>query len=116
MADREALMGSMKFYRQNSHRPVLNMAGALIVCLLIFTACNVEMNDQKKYEPLEPSTFFNDGKSSRELVPNTVARGELRTDTLFYAGMENDKLTTMFPFTLTQAVFDRGRERYNVFC
>lgn len=110
----------MKLYCQNKDCHVANVAYvacALLFGLILFTACgNPEMNDQKKYTPLEPSTFFDDGKSARELMPNTVARDALRTDTLLYAGMENGKLTTTFPFTITQAVLARGQERYNIFC
>src|SRR5215210_2967276 len=97
-------------------KKVIAIAG-LLWCLLILVACgNSEMDNQKKYEPLEPSTFFTDGKSARELVPNTVARGKLETDTLLYAGLENDKLAETFPFTITQAVLSRGQQRYDIFC
>ena len=90
---------------------------ALFCCLFILTACgNPEMNDQKKYEPLEPSAFWDDGKSARELMPNTVALGNLRTDTLLYAGLENGQPAATFPFTVTETVLQRGQERYNIFC
>ncbi|CAN5767360.1 cytochrome c [soil metagenome] len=97
-------------------KKVIAIAG-LFCCLLFLIACgNPEMKDQKKYEPLEPSTFYPDGKSARELMPNTVARGDLRTDTLLYAGLENGKLAETFPFTITQGVLARGQQRYNIFC
>ena len=107
-------------YHQNTKSHVAKVSygvGAFLCCLFILTACgNPEMNDQKKYEPLEPSIFFADGKSAREVMPNTVARDDLRTDTLLYAGLENGKPTETFPFTITQSVLLRGQERYNIFC
>ncbi len=113
-------MLSTKIYWQNKVYHTANVtyvACALLFGLLILTACgNSEMKDQKKYEPLEPNAFFADGKSARELAPNTVARGQLRTDTLLYNGLIDDKPAETFPFTLTQPVLQRGQERYNIFC
>ncbi len=47
-------------------------------CLLPFAfflaACRQDMQDQPRYEPLEPSRFFADGQSSRPLVEGTVSR------------------------------------------
>jgi hypothetical protein len=74
------------------------------------------MKDQKKYEPLEPSALFADGKSARDLMPNTVARNQLRTDALLYGGLEDGKPAETFPFTITQAVLQRGQERFGIFC
>jgi mono/diheme cytochrome c family protein len=44
------------------------------------------MADQPSYKPLDPSTFFPDGRSARPLVSGTVARGHLRTDLHLFAG------------------------------
>jgi len=116
----DAIMLSLKLFCSKRNWPVghvTRVAGALVFCLLLLTGCgNPEMKDQKKYEPLEPSVFFNDGKSARELLPNTVAQGAVRTDSLLYAGLENGKVATSFPFTITQTVLLRGQERYNIFC
>jgi hypothetical protein len=38
------------------------------------------MHDAPRYDPLESSTFFRDGRSARNLVANTVSRGSLRED------------------------------------
>ena len=51
------------------------------------------MYDQEKYEPLERSTFFADGLSYREQIPETVARGQLRLDTHFYEGKVGGELS-----------------------
>ncbi|MCS6926549.1 MAG: cytochrome c [Candidatus Binatia bacterium] len=91
------------------------MRGLLLGCLLL-VACQQEMATQPSYRPLEPSTFFADGRAARPLVPGTVARGQLKTDTHFYAGQVNGQFVDTFPFPVTRAVLERGQERYNIYC
>ncbi len=74
------------------------------------------MHDAPRYEPLEASTFFGDGRGSRTLVANTVPRGGLREDEHLYAGKIDGQLADMFPMPVTADVMARGRERFNVFC
>ena len=104
------------------------------------------MAQQPSYHhPLQPSSFFADGRSARPLVPGTVARDHLRTDTHFFTGKRRQtedwlRLTTLvgagstnlvgvvaaaatetipvdtFPFPITQDVMRRGQERYMIYC
>ncbi len=76
------------------------------------------MHDQPKYQPLEATSFFNDGRSSRPLVPDTVARGadELREDAHLYTGKSNGVAAETFPFPISADVMVRGRERYGIYC
>jgi len=74
------------------------------------------MHDAPRYEPLEASPFFADGRSSRMLVANTVARGMLREDEHLYEGKIDGQLTGIFPMPVTAEVMARGRERFDVFC
>lgn len=74
------------------------------------------MHDAPRYEPLEASSFFTDGRSARTLVANTVPRGTLREDEHLYQGTINGQLTDMFPMPVDAALMARGRERFNVFC
>ena len=60
--------------------------GLVFLLLCAITGCRQDMHDQPKYETLEASTFFPDGRASRPLVPGTVARGQLREDTHLYEG------------------------------
>ena len=46
--------------------------------VLAAVACQQQMAAQPSYKPLDPSAFFADGRSARDLVPGTVARGHLR--------------------------------------
>jgi cytochrome c553 len=85
------------------------------VALLLF-GCRLDMHVQPKYLPYEPTDFFGDGRSERQPVPGTVARGQLRLDELMFTGRENGVVVDKFPFPITKADLDRGRERYNVYC
>jgi hypothetical protein len=74
------------------------------------------MYDQPRYEPLEQSTFFADGRSARPLEPNTVARGQLRTDEHLTTGKTGGAHAETFPFLISRETLMRGQERYNIFC
>jgi len=87
-----------------------------IAMALLLVGCTQEMMDQARYEPLEPTDFFKDGRSSRPLVEGTVARGQLRLDTHLFEGIVNDEFVDEFPFPITREVIERGRERYDIFC
>jgi cytochrome c553 len=91
----------------------------VIGCLAAITSlfgCRLDMHIQPKYLPYEPTSFFADGRSERQPVPGTVARGQLRLDELFYTGRENGVVANKFPFPITRADLDRGRERFNIYC
>jgi mono/diheme cytochrome c family protein len=74
------------------------------------------MHDQPKYIPLRESTFFADGGSARAPVAGTVARGQLRDDTLLYTGKVGTEDAPVFPFPIDAQVMARGRERYDIYC
>lgn len=88
----------------------------LLPLLLLLTACREDMQNQPRFKPLRKSDFFEDGRSSREPVFGTVARGDLREDSYFYTGMVNGEPGNYMPFAATQDVLERGRERYNIYC
>ena len=89
---------------------------ALIVGCLMLAGCRQDMHDAPRYDPLEASTFFSDGRGSRSLVPNTVPRGLLREDEHLYQGKIDGQLANSFPMPITDDLMARGRERFNVFC
>jgi hypothetical protein len=92
-------------------------AGVVLVLALAGAGCRQDMHDQPKYQPFEASAFFADGRASRPRVPGTVARGQLYEDALFHTGAEADgAFTTVFPFAITRAVLERGRERFDIYC
>lgn len=85
------------------------------LCLPV-AGCRSEMYDQPRYEALEPSGFFRDGKSARPLVEGTIAQGQLSMDEHFYAGKQNGELVNTFPFPITPEILQRGQERFNIYC
>jgi hypothetical protein len=64
------------------------------------------MATQPSYRPYDPSTFFEDGRSERPLVPGTVARGQLRTDLHLFAGRRPDLVRSPnFPAAIVATAF-----------
>jgi mono/diheme cytochrome c family protein len=93
------------------------LTGWLALSLLVGLAgCRTDMYDQPKYEPYDPSSTFADGTSSRQILSGTVARGQLRADTLYYEGKIDGKDADVFPFPIDEATLETGRERYTIFC
>jgi hypothetical protein len=89
----------------------------LLFLLLLATGCRRDMFNQPSSKPLEQSQFFRDNEmASRPLVPNTVARGQLREDEAFYNGKIGTNLLVVFPLPITHDVLLRGQERFNIYC
>ena len=93
------------------------MRAVLFMSLSIATVgCRLDMHDQPRYEPYESSEFLPDESAALTPVPGTVARGQLREDPLLYTGMLDGKQAEVFPFDITRADLERGRERYDIYC
>jgi mono/diheme cytochrome c family protein len=88
--------------------------GACIV--LTLSACRQDMHNQPKYVTYRSSEFFKDGLSARPQVVGTVAQDQLHADTYLYTGRIGTKEGDQFPFPITEAVMERGRERYDIYC
>jgi Cytochrome C oxidase, cbb3-type, subunit III len=107
-------------HRVRIHSP--RMAGLrglglwLAVCVVGFAGCTQEMAEQPRYDPLEPSAFFDDGRSARHLIPGTVARGFLHLEEHLYTGRVAGELMDSLPFALTRQLLARGQERYDIYC
>lgn len=95
-------------------RPAL----AVVIGLSVLggAACRRDMQDQPKYKNLRGSAFFDDKRSARPVVEDTVARGFLYADQRFLTGKENGQPIATLPVPLTRELLDRGRERYGIFC
>jgi mono/diheme cytochrome c family protein len=74
------------------------------------------MHDQPRQKPLARSEFFDDHRSARPLVPGTVARGQLREDTVFFTGKEGSEFTKTLPLPVTPELLARGRTEFQTFC
>ena len=90
--------------------------GAIVFASAALAGCRQDMHDAPRYTALQASAFFTNGASSRMLLANTVARGQLREDEQFYTGKVNGQPATEFPMPITAEVMARGQERFNVFC
>jgi hypothetical protein len=83
-------------------------------CLIFGAGCDYlrqDMANQPKNKALSPSPFFEDGRSERPLIENTVARGSLADDALFVPKDSNN-----FPLPVNLALVERGEQRYKIFC
>lgn len=90
---------------------------ALVLAASLASGCRRDMFHQPISKPLEPSDFFLDNHmASRPLVPHTIARGHLEANDAYYRGMVGSNLVTTFPFPITTAVMERGRERFEIYC
>ena len=110
---------STSFHRPVARRrnPAMALQWATIAFLgVLMAGCRLDMHIQPKYRALDPSTFFNDGRAARPVVPGTVAHGELRTDELLYAGKINGQVANVFPFPITMKDLKRGQQRFNIYC
>jgi Cytochrome C oxidase, cbb3-type, subunit III len=97
-------------------RARLRGVASLAALAMLLAGCRLDMHIQPKYVTEQPTDFFGDGRSERQPVPGTVARGQLRIDELLYTGKINGVVANQFPFPITRADLERGRERYNIYC
>src|SRR5437763_6239564 len=91
---------------------------ALLAATLLTIGCSrLDMQDQPKYRPQRPSNFFADGRSERQPVEGTVARGQLNEDPAFYEGKDSTgKDVEAFPIAVDKTVILRGQNRYDIYC
>ena len=96
-----------------------------------------DMNWQPKFKSDQPDDQFPDGRANRGEITNTVARGWLEDDELFFHGLDHsdagDSWTTGFPktypetptlapdlrgqpFVVDMRLLERGRNRFNIYC
>jgi cbb3-type cytochrome c oxidase subunit III len=110
------LKSSAQFASERGALARFSAVALLAAAALLFAGCRMDMHIQPKYLPYDPTTFFDDGRSERQPVPGTVARGHLRLDELLYSGRENGVESNRFPFPITHEDLERGRQRYNIYC
>lgn len=85
--------------------------------ITFFAGCERnDMHNQPRHEPLEASTMFADGMSSRPLIPGTIARGGLVPNNMRFAGMAEGPTPETFPFEITKADLIRGKQRFDIYC
>ena len=90
-------------------------------CLALLAGCaEQEMDQQPKYQrPYQESEFFADGRSSRPLLPGTVARGHAGTNRPYSEGKSTGDLLIdeiPAPLKVDRKFLARGQQRYNIYC
>ena len=97
------------------------------VLLAAFTGCYQEMAEQPRIDPLAVSPLSTRVAGARQPVPGTVARGHRIDQEAMYDNVqatgrgEDGELVNDLPQSLTegqnmQALLERGRQRYEIFC
>lgn len=111
----------------------------------LLPACQQKMASQPSYRPDRTNPILPGGRVNQQLVPGTVARGHLRTDLHYFAGLkpgaekqrrfredivaqwdplgvlnfaygEEADFVDTFPFPVTRQVVEHGRDRFMIFC
>lgn len=78
---------------------------------------NMNMDQQPRKEAQEQNNFFEDGRSMRQPVEGTVARGFRKADLAYYEGVDaNGEWIAESPVDFTQSFLYRGKERYEIYC
>jgi mono/diheme cytochrome c family protein len=95
---------------------VLKASRWLVLVLLCVAGCRQDMHDQPRYKPFGRSALFDDQRASRPILPGTVARGQLHDDEVLHTGRSEAGFAEQLPVTADRALFERGRERYDIFC
>jgi hypothetical protein len=92
--------------------------GAILgfLILLILTGCRRDMFNQPKSNPLRESDFFPDAAASRPIPLHTVSLDDLKHEDSFYTGMNGTNPVATFPFPITRAVLERGKQCYEIDC
>lgn len=94
-------------------RPLLALAAAA----LLVSGCRQGMFNQQKLKPYRASALWENGSSARPLPAGTVARGALRENRAYEAGLGADgKFVVEMPVPVTRELLVRGRERFDIFC
>jgi len=78
---------------------------------------NMNMDQQNRFEAQEKNEFFADNRAMRQPVEGTVARNNLKLDSAYYAGINEDgSYISSNPHEITKAFVNRGRDQYEIYC
>ena len=110
-------------FKQN--RGLLLVTGAV----LLLSACRGEpfqhqpihpiqnMDQQRRFEAQEENDFFADNRAMRQPVDGTVARGELKNNSVVYDGRNEDgEFVDEIPFELSTSFIRKGQKEYEIYC
>lgn len=81
-------------------------------------ACRQDMHDAPRFNPLRKSDFYDDHRSERPLIEDTVPRGWLLADDAYATGKVNGQFVAELPTAvpLSLDLLKRGENRFNIYC
>ena len=97
---------------------------AAILALVMMTGCGKPKEDpfdfrmvvQPKYNTMDASNFFADGRSARPLVAGTIPVDGYPNEVPIQAVSSVRSTATNFPFPLSRRDIERGRQVYMIYC
>jgi mono/diheme cytochrome c family protein len=97
------------------------MQRALAIALLVSgvggaAACRQDMHNGPRFKALQKSDFYDDQRSARPLIEDTVPRGWLMADDAFATGKVNGQFVAQLPVPLNLQLLQRGEARFNIYC
>jgi len=84
------------------------------LCLCI--SCRRDMFVQPKSNPLRENDFFPDNAASRPIPPHTVSQESASYKDSYSTGKKGTNFIADFPFPITRAVLERGKQEFEVYC
>ena len=75
-----------------------------------------DMDNQGRFKFQQANPLFADGRAMRPAIPGTVARGHLNEEDHYNRGKVNGEFATTFPLPITEAMLQRGKERFEIYC
>jgi len=94
----------------------MNKAALLLPLLLLSVGCRQDMFEEPKYKPLVESDMFVDGRSARPIPAGTFAYGVQDEGEAIEQGTLNGQFVATIPLPLDEALLERGRERFDIYC
>jgi len=96
---------------------LLGLAAVLLAAGLAGCAQIGSMDNQPRYDPLEPAALFSDGRSARSYVEGTVPQTDTQVDDPAITGRTTDgEQVTGFPVEVNNELVQRGQERFAIYC
>jgi mono/diheme cytochrome c family protein len=75
-----------------------------------------DMAQQPKFLAQDVNPMFADRRAMRPVVPGVMAQSDLHPNEHLYRGVVKGEWATTFPMPVSDAVMQRGRERFDIFC
>jgi mono/diheme cytochrome c family protein len=75
-----------------------------------------DMDNEPRFKSQQVNPLFADTRADRPPVPGTVARGHLDADDALCRGIRDGRWVGTFPVPVTEALVERGRERWEIYC